>query len=99
MKYTDDTGADKLAADNERECSEASAAHKQRQWAALGLILDELKEVAWDCGEGHDSGEDIAEDWNCAARGFLKDIRDHGWTKHEIDMLLLALLRARLENV
>ena len=85
MQYTDDDGDGKIAS--------------ARALAALGMVLDDLRLIAWADGEFDEDGRSLGEDWNVAARALLKGMRAHGWRKGEIDALLVALMRVRLENV
>jgi hypothetical protein len=85
MKYnpTDDTG--KIVA--------------ARALAALGMVLDDLKLIAWDAGEFDDNGENISEDWDCAARALIKGMHAHGWSVLDVGSLILALVRVRIKDV
>jgi len=85
MQYADDDGDNKIAA--------------ARALAALGMVLDDLRLIAWADGEFNEDGESLGEDWEVAARAFLKGMRDHGWDKQDVNALILALVRMRLENV
>jgi hypothetical protein len=85
MQYADDAGDHKIAA--------------ARALVALGMVLDDLRLIAWADGEFNEDGESLSEDWEVAARAFLKGMRDHGWGKEDVNTLILALVRVRFENV
>jgi hypothetical protein len=91
----------KLAApmNEERACTEALAAYDRQRAAVLEIVLNDLETTAWDCGEFDEDGHSIREDWDVAARALVKGMHAYGWSAKQIDTLLLALMRVRLEHV